>query len=887
MIRYKFTRLVMSFFNDLGALSAPSRLAVARFSHLWLRQAQPAVAQTGGKAATVRSRGAGWSVVQLPLYFVLTACVLTATSGQAQILEPVRSNPAVNRSFQQRQQAETALWETLDLHPRRPSNNRSGDCNFDVNIRYAVAGGDPIVLPIDTINKGGGIFEILSCHSLGVLTPVGGATMSHFYAANTGTTLAQDTACFRYCNADNTTCDTVRFPITVKRGGLLTQANSVTLNTGGTHIMPFDTSSLVGQMVCDFYTQFDAQLGKVLFTDNNEMVYQARRFAGPDTIVYIYCDEHSICDSVRLNLFIKGDTLGLPFYDEFSYNGPYPNPKLWLDDDAFVNYTFAYQPVGLGVATLDGLKENGNPWGVLNKGKTDALTSAYLDMSGLSNQTAYLSFYAQPGGLCRPVEAGDSLVLQFKYQEGVWVSIKTIDGVNPGPGYTPEWVYVNEPITDGAFKYNGFQFRLVAYGDQTGITDPWHIDYVRLATTQQATAQFGDVAFAQLPPGILRRYSSMPWRQLKGFEDIELRDSLDVALFNHFPAQISITESRAALKELNSSVGLFNPPFVLTTGNFDPGPTNSKRDVVDYTVYKDLLNSSFAADVTDLDFELQYTLVNNSQENQPVYARNDTATLVTRLSNYMSYDDGSAERVIVATGVNTQLALEYKLHVADSLRAIQMQLSRINQPVTGQQFRLRVWVDTLDLTPEYDRLVTPHYADTYFDTLQGFTTYPLDTPLFIPPGRFYIGWQQLSNVNNPIPVGFDMNYPTANRYIHFFDGGSQTWTSMAGNATLPGAPMLRAVLGDETPKCTPCVVELDEVIAQNTVVYPNPTSSLLRVQSPLTFASAAIIAADGRVVYSGAFADSFDVSALPAGWYWLRMVHPSTAPVIKQFLVQR
>src|ERR1019366_5660480 len=54
--------------------------------------------------------------------------------------------------------------------------------------------------------------------------------------------------------------------------------------------------------------------------------------------------------------------LYLPFFDDFSYAGPYPNASKWLDQYIFVNHTKAIAPPTLGFSTFDGLNQYGFPY---------------------------------------------------------------------------------------------------------------------------------------------------------------------------------------------------------------------------------------------------------------------------------------------------------------------------------------------------------------------------------------------------------------------------------------------------------------------------------------------------------------------------------------------
>ena len=150
-----------------------------------------------------------------------------------------------------------------------------------------------------------------------------------------------------------------------------------------------------------------------------------------DTVCLLICNDFCICDTIQFPIQISGDTLNLPFFDDFSYDGPYPS-ELWLDRHAFVNNDWGFQPPSIGFVTMDGLDAGGTPYGN-DYGKADYLTSAYLDLSSFSaSDNLYLSFYAEPKGYgYEPnLEEGDSLVLEFKSIGGNWEQIASFEGLD-------------------------------------------------------------------------------------------------------------------------------------------------------------------------------------------------------------------------------------------------------------------------------------------------------------------------------------------------------------------------------------------------------------------------------------------------------------------------
>ena len=100
------------------------------------------------------------------------------------------------------------------------------------------------------------------------------------------------------------------------------------------------------------------------------------------------------------------------------YLGTLPGSVNWMDNYAYYNTTYPILPPTIGVATLDGLNEFGQPYNNSNAGnygKADVLTSKPIDLSGLvNNDSVFLSFFYQAKGLGDFPNFEDSLIVQFK-----------------------------------------------------------------------------------------------------------------------------------------------------------------------------------------------------------------------------------------------------------------------------------------------------------------------------------------------------------------------------------------------------------------------------------------------------------------------------------------
>lgn len=121
--------------------------------------------------------------------------------------------------------------------------------------------------------------------------------------------------------------------------------------------------------------------------------------------------------------------LQLPFVDDFSTNGVYPDSSRWVDNFAYVNNDFPMFPISVGVVTLDALNDTGAiyPGGSQYPFIADHLTSRPIRMDSIFDgsphkvtvaDSIFLSFFYQPKGYGNAPEASDSLVLEFLYYTG-------------------------------------------------------------------------------------------------------------------------------------------------------------------------------------------------------------------------------------------------------------------------------------------------------------------------------------------------------------------------------------------------------------------------------------------------------------------------------------
>jgi hypothetical protein len=191
-----------------------------------------------------------------------------------------------------------------------------------------------------------------------------------------------------------------------------------------------------------------------------------------------------------------------------------------------------------------------------------------------------------------------------------------------------------------------------------------------------------------------------------------------------------------------------------------------------------------------------------------------------------------------------------------------------------------VWTDSLDDTPEFEqKFLRPYYADAFFDTLQGFTTYDFrDTSnakvaITLPKGKFFIGWEQLDLSGVKIPVGYDINSPEGSKFFYFNVGGDWINVDQAGNLRR-GALMVRPIVGNEEVISTP-TSESDQV-GPVLNLFPNPSTGVIRIQNTFTNTQLwemEVFDTMGRLMHRATLQPELDLSGLPPGQYFLQAIN--------------
>lgn len=548
---------------------------------------------------------------------------------------------------------------------------------------------------------------------------------------------------------------------------------------------------------------------------------------------------------------------------------------IWIDNEAYHNYSMGKDPWSLGVATFDGLDSKGYPYaiGTTTTNYADHLTSKPIDMTTVApSDSMYFSFMYQAQGYGDAPEPGDSLILQFYNKNlDIWNHIWSVNGIA-----LDTFKLTHIPVVDPGYFTDGFQFRFVNFGGLSGSLDHFHVDYVQLRSIPfggQVDTFLRDVAISYPIYTLLKDYTSVPWDHYKNLSNPneKMSDAVQVVMANSFPSQISANDGTLEVYHNGSLEGSATLVSDVLCNNVND---NYFANDIPYSTHN--IQSVYTFDQSkpgDLqEFEIR-TEVTGGATN---YFGNDSSLTTQTFKNYYSYDDGSAESAYGPTGIQARLAIQYTPYEADSLIGALIHFVPSVKDVSNNLFALTVWSD---LNGHPDTVI---YQDELFDLrtpkydygLNGFSSYFFkDTMKVAVNGTFYIGWRQLDPER--LNVGLDRNLVNNQYNFYSVDGGS-TWVQ----SPIEGSVMIRPLFS--TALDGTLGIKETTLTQQSAVVYPNPTSGQLTIVPVLPFEGAVLRNLNGQVVLNSD-ETQMDLTNLPAGMYFLEVVGERTLHKITKY----
>jgi len=313
----------------------------------------------------------------------------------------------------------------------------------------------------------------------------------------------------------------------------------------------------------------------------------------------------------------QGDTLNLPFVDDFARGVGDPAPGLWSDAEAFVNQQYAYSPPSIGVVTLDAIDAAGEfpPNAGVVAYQSDELTSRPFYLEVEPADSMYLSFFYQSGGRgdTSGGEFQDSLVLQFfAPEQGQWKSawnaaysredslmyerypLENVQRrINTGANGHRKFFQALVPVKWPEFLTDGFRFRFLNYASLSpsnqvpsvrGNVDHWHVDFVRLDTARtHDDTTIRDIAFVKPLQSMMVNYESIPWSHYPEANPFEMQTQIPITYRNLGDIVLNVSRQYEIIDRMGDDPtrrftgggGDDIPPFTTETYPGDPQYTFS------------------------------------------------------------------------------------------------------------------------------------------------------------------------------------------------------------------------------------------------------------------------------------------------------------------------
>lgn len=551
-----------------------------------------------------------------------------------------------------------------------------------------------------------------------------------------------------------------------------------------------------------------------------------------------------------------GDTLELPFFDDFSIRSIFPSGKNWTDNFVLINNTYSDKQVTAGVATFDALDNSGNMYGSAAPSgfKADELTSQPVNLKFPSSDNIYLSFFYQPGGLSDPPEPNDSLTLQFFAPlENIWYSVWKANG-SGDQKMKPAIIRID----NNRYLQKGFRFRFVNYASlspnlsdpsMVGNCDIWNLDYVLLNKNRNAgDTVFADVAYTLPLRSLLKSHEAMPWKQFLQVYLQEMGSSLAVHYRNNDTITRNVTRNFEIWDVYKNSLA----------HSFTAGATN----VLPLTSTDYIANLIYTFSSTNPDsalFRIKASLKTDNFDPKG----NDTLIYYQVFKNYFAFDDGTSEGGYGVNGLgsrNAMVAHKFVSYVQDTLRAIQICFNDSYLDANKRAFDLIVWDNDNGIPGNI--LYTKEEAMVEQGTgINGFYTYRIPEGVII-NGAFYVGWRQRSE--SFLNAGYDINTPNAGKQLYWLNG---EWRQ----SQVDGSIMIRPVVG--SPLILTSIKDPATATRNKTKFWPNPARDYINIEQGdlRLYETSYIIIFDlnGHELIKVPFSERVDISSLHEGMYIL------------------
>ena len=564
----------------------------------------------------------------------------------------------------------------------------------------------------------------------------------------------------------------------------------------------------------------------------------------------------------------------LPFFDDFTNPGFYPDETKWQSRNVLVNSGFPKMPINHGAATLDVVDEFGMVYsnGSSNPFIADSLLSVRIRLDSVGNHaltpddSLYFSFYYQPGGFGDSPDRDDSLVLMFGYN-GQWKQMWStggeefetfVDSLAPGEYFKKVMI----PIVDSCFFVEDFYVLFFNYGslpstmypnDRSNM-DMWNIDFVRLDMNRSIEDDtYPQVGLTNFAPSFLKRYQVMPYRHFIDNPINEINNIFDMYLTN---MDVNAHEIRYSCEVEDNNSGWHysysGDPFIIDQ--------YSNYGVVRDSISMDNFIYPYNLPVDTTSFTIRHYVEIIDEHSGEVSG--DSIVRRQEFTDYFAYDDGTPEMGYGVSGNGyNYFAVQFKVSQLDTLKGVRMLFNRTFNDANYNFFDIVVWKDN-NGKPGQELYVLENQRPKWNDTtLYQFSEYLFDEIVKV-NSVFYVGICQ--HYSKSINIGFDSSI---DKHQYTFYEVGNGWK----NSSFSGSLLLRPVMGKN-----PDITGNNNNGGDNKTIelYPVPTRDRVSIEGVEGSECKEIFIFDlaGRLVKKYSYTKELNVSDLESGMYMLRVV---------------
>jgi len=601
-------------------------------------------------------------------------------------------------------------------------------------------------------------------------------------------------------------------------------------------------------------------------------------------------------------------SISLPFIDDFAKSVGLPDSSLWLDDMAFINVSYPDSAPSIGVATLDAINSSGMIYENASSlpFSADTLTSKQINLNYPGDNTIFLSFYYEPGGLGDSPDPKDTLILEYysldstrwdkvwyaNFSEADSMLIETNILENQTDTIYGDTIInlkrkfqqVLIPVNKDQYRKDNFQFRFRNYASlsseesnesRASNSDHWHIDFIILNKDRSISdTAINDISIIEPIASLFKNYDAVPYKHYPSIMNTEMKETYSILNRN-----LGNSTPNPKRKFIVYNLSGLGEPEEFGEGELNdmsPFSTQPYKVPLEYVF-------PFIPNIDSISFEIQGITDANLTSTEPEeYKWNDTTRFIQNLFNYYAYDDGTSENGFGLIGEGTEqamVAMRFNSFQEDTLSGIQIYFNQTLDNANQIDYKIHVW-DELNGKPN-SIIYTLEGLDTISSgNLNKFIIIPFDEKIVL-NGSFFIGWQK-EDSREMLNVGFDVNRINNDKLFYNNNG---EWKQSQYEGTI----MIRPMFGHKVEVVTG-INKNPEDLNLEFNIYPNPAQDILNIDLINNFEiySYAIFDSYGRVVSNNnTYESSIDISNINPGIYFIRVTNSDNATTTKKFIIIR